>query len=134
MRVPADALILGDQHRSAVPRRRHEDLVDRIAVKWLWEFAALNENRARQLPDAESRASNGGIKPLVERAVENEVFLSTFLATSQTEMSEIHRSCFERLVAILDPARAQSRRSSVTHQTQAWVSKSVGIGIPSCTC
>lgn len=58
-------------------------------------------------------------------------FFSTFFATSHTEISDTHRSCSAPLEAIRDFARADSRRSSVTHQSQAWVSRSVGIGIPS---
>src|SRR5688572_13074553 len=54
-------------------------------------------------------------------------FFSTFLATSQIEMSEIQRSCSASAIVIADFARVDSRRSCVSHQTQACVSRSVSI-------
>ena len=57
MSIPADPVILGYQRRSALARGRDEDLVGRIAVKRLRQFAALDENGARQLPHAQPRGA-----------------------------------------------------------------------------
>src|SRR5258708_10860268 len=52
---------------------------------------------------------------------------STFFATSQIEIIEIDRPSLSTAAAMAAAARRERRRSSVTHQTHACVSRTVGI-------
>jgi hypothetical protein len=47
-----------------------DDLVCRIAVEGLRQFAAFNQNIIRQLGDIEAWRTGGQVKPLVERAIQ----------------------------------------------------------------
>ena len=76
--VLTDSLVSCDELRLMVPRRGDDDLVGRIAVKWLLETAALDQNRAGQLREMNSRHGCRGIEPRIERTVEDELVLFDF--------------------------------------------------------
>lgn len=59
--------------------RRDDDLVGRVAVKRLWQAAALDKNRSRQFPDTQALWRHGLVEPLVHGTVENQLALFDLL-------------------------------------------------------
>ena len=125
--VLVNLTVLRHQHGVAVTGGSDDDLVSWIAVKRRRQAATLGENRPGQFGQVQSLPVGGRVEPVIQRTIQHQLAFLGVPGHSQIEVSDSHSASPGRALSIARRAWRDRRRSSLTHQTQAWVSRSVDI-------